>query len=61
MAKRKKRKSKSKSTIELSPDIYALLIVFICIIGLGKLGPVGRVITSFSLFLSGSAYHIDIT
>ena len=56
MAKRKKRKSKSKSTIELSPDIYALLIVFICIIGLGKLGPVGRVITSFSLFLSGSAY-----
>ena len=27
MAKRKKRKSKSKSTIELSPDIYALLIV----------------------------------
>lgn len=56
MAKRKKRKSKSKSTIELSPDMYALLIVFICIIGLGKLGPVGRVITSFSLFLSGSAY-----
>ena len=56
MAKRKKRKSKNKSTIELSADIYALLIIFICVIGLGKLGPVGRLITSFSLFLSGSAY-----
>ena len=27
MAKRKKRKSKNKSTIELSADIYALLII----------------------------------
>ena len=56
MAKRKKKKSKKTSSIEISIELYAILIIFITIIGLGKLGPVGKIITSFSLFLTGSAY-----
>ena len=58
MAKRKKKKSKKTSSIEISIELYAILIIFITIIGLGKLGPVGKVITSFSLFLTGSAYML---
>ena len=58
MAKRKKKKSKKTSSIETSIELYAILIIFITIIGLGKLGPVGKIITSFSLFLTGSAYML---
>ena len=56
MAKKKKKKTKSKSTLEIGIEVYALLLIFISILGLGKLGPVGKLITSFSLFLTGSAY-----
>lgn len=58
MAKRKKKKSKKTSSIEISIELYSILIIFITIIGLGKLGPVGKIITSFSLFLTGSAYML---
>ncbi len=58
MAKRKKKKSKKTSSIEIGIELYAILIIFITIIGLGKLGPVGKAITSFSLFLTGSAYML---
>lgn len=58
MAKRKKKKSKKPSSIEIGIELYAILIIFITIIGLGKLGPVGKAITSFSLFLTGSAYML---
>lgn len=58
MAKRKKKKSKKTSSIEISIELYAILIIFITIIGLGKLGPIGKIITSFSLFLTGSAYML---
>ena len=56
MEKKKKKKTKSKSTLEIGIEVYALLLIFISILGLGKLGPVGKLITSFSLFLTGSAY-----
>ena len=52
MAKKKKKKTKSKSTLEIGIEVYALLLIFISILGLGKLGPVGKLITSFSLFLT---------
>ena len=55
MAKRK-RKSSNKSKIQLSVEIYAVILVIITIIGIGKFGPVGRLIASFSLFISGSLY-----
>jgi len=58
MAKRKRRKSSKKEKLELKIEIYAILFVLIAIIGLGKLGPVGRFVASFSLFLTGSIYMV---
>ena len=55
MAKRKRRRSRS-GKIELSVEIYALIVVILAMIGAFKLGPVGRIIASFGLFVSGSVY-----
>ena len=60
MAKRKKRKTAKKQKLELKVEVYAVLLIIISIMGLGKLGPVGRFIASFSLFVSGSAYMITL-
>ena len=57
MAKRKRRRSKS-GKIELSVEIYALIVVILAMIGAFKLGPVGRLIASFGLFVSGSVYML---
>ena len=57
MAK-KKRKKTQKSNVEISIELYAIVIVIMAILGIGKLGPVGKLITSFSLFLTGSVYMI---
>ncbi len=58
MAKKKKKKSSKKQTIEISIELYAVLFVIASILGIGKLGPVGKLIASFSLFLSGSIYMV---
>lgn len=55
MAK-KKRKKQVKKEFELDIQIYAVLLILSAVLGLGKYGPVGRAITSFSLFLVGSLY-----
>lgn len=60
MAKRKKRKSSKKETFELKKEVYAIIFVLAAIIGLGKLGPVGKIVASFSLFVTGSAYMITL-
>ena len=60
MAKRKRKKSTKKQKLELKIEVYAVLLIIISIIGLGKLGPVGRFIASFSVFASGSAYMITL-
>ena len=57
MAKRKRRKQK-KETIEISIELYAVCLVILTIIGIGKLGPAGRLISSFGLFLTGSLYMV---
>ena len=57
MAKRKRRKS---GKIELSVEIYALIVVILAMIGAFKLGPVGRLIASFGLFVSGSVYMVSL-
>ena len=57
MAKRKRRKSK-KSTIEIPTGLYAVIFIIAAILGIGKLGPVGRLISSFGLFLTGSGYIV---
>ena len=55
MAKRKRRRTK-KAKIEISIEIYALILSVLAIFGVCKLGPVGRLIASFGLFVSGSVY-----
>lgn len=55
MAKRK-RKKKTESTFELDVQLYGILFILASILGLGKYGPVGKGIASFSLFLVGSLY-----
>ena len=57
MAKRKRRRTK-RGKIQLSIEIYALILVILAMIGVFKLGPVGRLIASFGLFVSGSIYLI---
>ena len=60
MAKRKRKRTTKRQKLELKVEVYAVLLIIISIIGLGKLGPVGRFIASFSLFVSGSAYMITL-
>lgn len=55
MAKKKKKKEVKKG-FEHSAELYGVLFVLMAILGVGKYGPVGRVIASFSLFLVGSLY-----
>ena len=57
MAKRKRRRSK-KQKFEISIGLYAVLFIIVAILGIGKFGPAGRMIASFSLFLTGSTYMI---
>lgn len=58
MAKKKRRKSSKKETFTVKKEVYAVLFILISIVGLGKLGPVGRIIASFSLFMTGSVYMV---
>ena len=57
MAKKKRRKSK-KQNVEIAIELYAVLLIIISILGIGKMGPVGKLIASFSLFLTGSLYLV---
>ncbi len=57
MAK-KKRKRQKQQTSEISIELYAIVLFIMAILGIGKLGPVGRLIASFGLFLTGSIYMI---
>ena len=47
MAKKKKRKVE-KSKFEHSAELYGVLFILCAILGLGKYGPVGKFISSFS-------------
>ena len=44
MAKRKKRKTTKKQTLELKKEVYAIFIIIATIMGLGHLGPVGKMV-----------------
>lgn len=57
MAKKKKKKTAKKS-FDYSAELYGILLVLAAILGLGKYGPVGRLIASFSLFIVGSLYMV---
>ena len=57
MAKRKKKRSK-KSDNGIMIELYSIVLAIASILGIGKLGIVGRLIASFSLFLTGSVYIV---
>lgn len=57
MAK-KKRKKQSKKGFEYKLELIGLLLLLASILGIGKYGPVGRMIASFALFLVGSIYMV---
>ena len=57
MAKRG-RKKKKKYSLLLRPEVVAVLLIIIAIVGLGKLGPVGRFVAAISLFFTGSLYMV---
>lgn len=60
MAKRKRRKTTKKAVLEVRKEVYAILFIVVAVIGLGKLGPVGRCVAAFSLFLTGSFYMVSL-
>ena len=56
MAKKKKRKSNKEKVPSYANELIGISLILIAILGVGKYGPVGRVIASFSLFLVGTLY-----
>ena len=59
MAKRKKRKNqKENSGFNHKAEIIGLIIMLLAILGIGKYGMVGRLMSSFSVFLVGVGYSI---
>lgn len=58
MAKKKKRKDDSKKSFEHSAELYGVILILCGILGIGKYGPVGRIIASFGLFLVGTGYGV---
>lgn len=59
MAKRKRKRVK-KQKVSISIELYAILLIIASIFGIGRLGPAGRFIASFSLFLTGSIYIVSL-
>ena len=57
MAKKKTKKAPKKS-FNHRDELYGVLLILIAILGIGKYGPVGKLISSFSLFLVGSLYIV---
>ncbi len=57
MAKRK-RKKVVKTKFKYTAELYGIFLLLAAILGLGKYGPVGRMIASFGLFLVGSLYMV---
>ena len=57
MAKRKKKKETKKGFAH-SIELYGVLLVLASILGIGRYGPVGRMIASFAIFLVGVFYNV---
>lgn len=58
MGKKKKRKEKDESEKNYSPELNGILLILISIIGFGKFGIVGEILSGFSIFLVGSWWVI---
>lgn len=57
MAKRKEAKEENKKGFGASTELFGLIIILISVIGIGRFGPVGNLIGSFAIFLSGTLYN----
>ena len=57
MAK-KKRKKVVKEKYQFSGQLWGIVLILIAVLGIGKLGIVGRFIASFGLFVAGSVYMV---
>ena len=55
---KKKRKKAVKKSFNYSAEIAGIILILIAILGIGKYGPVGRLIASFGLFIVGSLYNV---
>ena len=60
MARRRRKKRSKKEKIEISVRIYAIFVLMAAVLGLGKLGPVGRLLASVAVFLTGSVYYATL-
>ncbi len=58
MAKKKKRKVEKKSGFEHSAELFGVLFLLVAILGIGKYGPVGKLFSSFCVFLVGTGYAV---
>lgn len=56
MAKKKKRKVEKKSGFAHSAELFGVLFILAAILGVGKYGPVGKLFSSFCVFLVGTGY-----
>lgn len=56
MPKKKNRKNSKEKKIENYAELVGIFCILVSIIGIGKYGPVGKAISSFSMFLVGSLY-----
>ena len=57
MAKKKTKREKKKA-FAYSTELYGVLLLLAGIIGIGKYGPVGNLISAFAVFLVGVFYNI---
>ena len=51
-----KKERKKKKQIKVRPEIYAILFIIAAIVGIGKLGIVGKALAALSIFLTGTVY-----
>ena len=54
--RKRRRKKREKQDESLMIEVYAIVLVIIAILGIGKLGPVGRFIAAIGMLLNGSLY-----
>ena len=53
-----KKGRKKKKQLSVRPEVYAILFIIAAIVGIGKLGIVGKVLAASSIFLTGTIYIV---
>lgn len=58
MSKKKQKKDENKKTLDRASEVNGILFILIAIIGICRYGVIGRLISSFSVFLVGTIYPL---